>query len=298
MTFIYPLQKENERINLYKYDGENLKPTNQQISSKDLTDHNFTTICFLDLETTGTYKLEDKIIEIAMKTVVIDRETGNLLSVMEEYESLEDPGIPISDKATLINGITNEMVIGKKIDWDKVETMVKASDLLVAHNANFDRGFLDKYLPISQDKIWACSYKDIAWLSKGFSSSKLELLCIWHGFYYDSHRAMNDVNSMIHLVTHDHYPIGEKPICELMDNSQKPYFKIIAENFKYNPILKDKIKSNGYKWDGDNKLWWKRIEYNLHDDLETEKEWLTDTIYGDYFLGKIEEIPLTEKYKE
>ena len=145
MTYIYSSQKENETINLYKYKGENLKPTNQQISSKDQTDHNFTTICFLDLETTGTYKLEDKIIEIAMKTVVIDRETGNLLSVMEEYESLEDPGIPISDKATLINGITNEMVIGKKIDWDKVETMVKASDLLVAHNANFDRGFLDKY---------------------------------------------------------------------------------------------------------------------------------------------------------
>ena len=44
MTFIYSSQKENETINLYKYKGENLTPTNQQISSEDPTDHNFTTI--------------------------------------------------------------------------------------------------------------------------------------------------------------------------------------------------------------------------------------------------------------
>ena len=37
MTFIYSSQKENETINLYKYEGENLKPANQQISSKGKT---------------------------------------------------------------------------------------------------------------------------------------------------------------------------------------------------------------------------------------------------------------------
>ena len=44
MTFIYSSQKENETINLYKYEGENLKPANQQISSKDITDYNLITI--------------------------------------------------------------------------------------------------------------------------------------------------------------------------------------------------------------------------------------------------------------
>ena len=298
MTFISSAQQQDDSIKLYKYEGEDLKPSNQQTSSEDGRDDNTTTICFLDLETTGTYKLEDKIIEIAMRTVVINKETGKLLSVTAEYESLQDPGIPISEEATLINGITNEIVMGKEIDWQTVEALIKTSDLIVAHNARFDRGFLDQCLAVSQDKILACSLMDIDWLNKGYTSSKQELLCIWHGFYYDSHRAMNDVNSLIHLITHDHYADGEKPLLELIENAQRPYYKIIAENFPYDEVLKDKIKSNRYKFDWDNKLWWKRIEYNRHDDLEAEEKWLTDTIYGDHFLGKIEEIPLTDKYKE
>ena len=139
MTFILSAQQQDDSIKLYKYDGLDLKPSNQQPSSQDRLDNNTTTICFLDLETTGTYKLEDKIIEVAMRKVVINKETGKLLSVVGEYESLQDPGIPISKEATLINGITNEMVVGQEIDWQKVEAMVKTSDLIVAHNARFDR---------------------------------------------------------------------------------------------------------------------------------------------------------------
>ena len=122
MTFISSAQQQDDSIKLYKYVSADLKSSNQQTSSEDERDDNTTTICFLDLETTGTYKLKDKIIEIAMRTVVIHRETGKLLSVTEEYESLQDPNMPISEEATLINGITNEMVMGKEINWQTVES--------------------------------------------------------------------------------------------------------------------------------------------------------------------------------
>ena len=296
MTFISSIERQGDNLNLYKYGGEDLKPSDDQPRSEEGQNDTVAVICFLDLETTGTDKLEDKIIEIAMRTIVINKETGRLVSVAAEYESLQDPGIPITEEATLINGITNEMVMDKAINWETVEDMIENADLIVAHNARFDRGFLDQCLPVSQDKIWACSMMDIDWFRKGFTSSKQELLCIWHGFYYDSHRGMNDVNALIHLVTHPHYPESEKPLFELQANAARPYCKIIARNFAYDPILKDRVKANGYRWDGN--FWWIRIEYSRSDVLATEKQWLTETIYGDHFLGVIEEIPLTEKYKE
>ena len=58
------------------------------------------------------------------------------------YEALSQPLVSISEDITKINGITNEMVEGKSIDWGKVDAILSTSQLVVAHNANFDRPFL------------------------------------------------------------------------------------------------------------------------------------------------------------
>jgi len=34
---------------------------------------------------------------------------------------------------------------------------------------------MDKSLPLSQEKLWACTMNDIDWLNRGFTSSKQEL---------------------------------------------------------------------------------------------------------------------------
>ena len=73
-------------------------------------------ICFIDLETTGLNKEEDKIIEIALKTVKIDKAEGNIISFDDKYESFQDPGIKIEEKISLITGITDSMVTGYEIN--------------------------------------------------------------------------------------------------------------------------------------------------------------------------------------
>ena len=65
------------------------------------------------------------------------------------------------------------------------------------------RKFIDKY--ITTKNIGACSQNDIIWKERGFFKQGLEMLCIWHGFYYAAHRAMNDVNAMIHLLSYPSY---------------------------------------------------------------------------------------------
>lgn len=287
MSFIKSINKSKEKISLYKLTD---KVLNNSIVPIDLFTENIN-ICFLDVETTGTNRENDKIIEIALKLVKIDKHRGNIISFESYYESFQDPHDRISKEITKITGITNEMVQGHDINWDKVKLIFENTDVIVAHNAGFDRAFLDRYLPLSKDKIWACSINDINWIERDFTKQGLEILCFWHGFYYDSHRALNDVDALIHLLCHNSYK-KENPLSELIENSKKPYYKMIARDSAFD--MKDILKSNNYWWDVKNKYWWKRID---HSEIENEKKWLNEYIYNNYFKGIVEEIPITDKYK-
>jgi DNA polymerase-3 subunit epsilon len=90
-----------------------------------------------DLETTGTLAGSDQIVEI-----------GAVRFVNEQPESifatLVNPRRPIPPGASRVNGITDDMVIGKPIIEDLLDSFADfcGDDLLVAHNAPFDAQFL------------------------------------------------------------------------------------------------------------------------------------------------------------
>ena len=285
MTFIKSIKTELKNITLKEYDP----PAPELL----ITDQECISIAFLDTETTGVNKASDKIIELALKVVKFEKASGKIVSIDKEYESFNDPGEEISQEITILTGINDEMVEGQTIDWEKVDSILKDAEIVVAHNAGFDRAFIDRYSSVSPDKIWACSMQDIDWLGRGFTSSKQELLCYWHGFYFDAHRAMNDVDALIHLLTHPSYE-ADRPLLELIENSQKPTYVIFATNFNYDPVKKDIVKANKYKWNAEDRVWYKTVSF---DDLDKEKDWLTVAIYDFIFEGRVEEINLNDKYK-
>ena len=297
MSFIKGLYDIENNIKLQKYEGKDLEVNKPETLNLLNASSSRMRICFLDLETTGLDSAEDKIIEIAIKCVEITKENGQDIAVIDSYESLHDPGCIIPESSTKINGITDEMVKGKSIDWNYVENIFNKSQLIVAHNAQFDRSFMDLVLPLSTNKIWACSINDIDWGVKDFKSYKQELLCIWHGFYYESHRAMADVDALIHLLTHSSY-IDNKPIVELIQNAKKPACRVEATfaKFKYKNLLKKRY----YRWYNSNSgnkndnVWYKLIQ---HSDINTEREWLTQNIYNGKFQGRFIEITVIDKYK-
>ena len=296
MSFIKGLNDIENNIKLQKYEGKDLvvKKPESLIPLKP-TDSKMR-IGFLDLETTGLDKEEDKIIEIAIKCIEINKENGEDITVIDSYESLQDPGFPIPENATKINGITDNMVKNQSIDWDYVKKIFDKSQLIVAHNAQFDRSFMDLELPESQNKIWACSINDIDWDKRNFKSYKQELLCLWHGFYYESHRAMMDINALIHLLTHSSY-IKNKPIVELIHNAKKPVCRVEALFAKFE--YKNLLKKRNYKWYNSGKkkegnFWYKIINHNNIDD---ERDWLNHNIYNGQFQGRFIEITIIDKYK-
>jgi len=292
MAFLKELHKNNNFILLKKYTGEDICADNENQLNELGKDSDKIRICVLDLETTGLSHDDDEVIEIAMKLIEVDKKTGNYVTAVKQYECYNQPKQRISKEITDLTGITNEVVKGKEIDWKLVEKLLSYSQLIVAHNAWFDRNMLEKY--IRPRNIWACSSNDVDWKERGFAKSSLELLSIWHGFYYDAHRAMNDVNATIHLITNSHYDI--KPIVELIENAKKPHFTIVNK-FSYNEEYVKLIRkrNRAYRFNRDNKSW--NILLNDEKKLEAEKIWLADNIYNGIFNGSIKFIDLYDKYK-
>ena len=288
MTFIKDIKKDNS-ITLYKYTGKDLK-----ISSEEsyFNDDNYAKVCVVDLETTGLDFERDQIVEIGLQLIAVNRNDYKEVKNLKEYESYNDTNLEIDEEITQLTGITKQMIEGKSIEWSKVEEIFSSSDIIVAHNALFDRHFLEKNIDFSN--VWACSKSDIDWKKRGFLNTKLELLCVWHGFFYDAHRAMNDVAATTHLLIHPSYG-GDPPLKELVENSQKKHHLII-NRFPYNETFIKLIKKRGgYRYNPKDKSW--RILLKEKDLLDLEVEWLQKNIYNGYFQGDVREISLFDKYK-
>ena len=288
MSFLKTLDS-NDSIKLYKYRGEDLL-TKNDISGFEKKD--FINVCFVDLETTGLDYNSDVIIEIGIKTISFNKNNFKEFYVSRAYESYNDTDKPLDPEVVQLTGITKDMICDKKIDWSIVEEILDFSDVAVAHNAEFDRYFLSKNIDFNVS--WSCSKADVDWKKRGFLNTKLELLSIWHGFFYESHRAMNDVNATIHLLAHpsyDRYP----PIEELVEQSSKSHYQIINK-FPYNPKLVNVIKKRRkYKYNPSDKTW--RGLFRSKASIDLELEWLKKNIYNGYFTGDIVEISPENKYK-
>lgn len=246
----------------------------------------------IDLETTGLNQAEDSIIEIGMRQFLFNRNSGEILTLGKCYGSFQDPGKPIPKEITELTGITDEMVQGQAIDWNKVQALLEESSLVIAHNARFDRPFLDRKSKISTEKVWACSLKQINWSSKGFTSSKLELLNIYHGFFTDSHRAINDVDALLYLLSLPDATSNQPYLHELLHNARRPMAQLIATGAPFE--TKDHLKGRAYSWDTTNRFWSKII---FKDEVEAETQWLEEFVYCGPFGGMVRDIPLIDNFK-
>ena len=105
MTFIKKLIGADNKIELRKIQEDwipNVKSRLEESEKFLLNPRNL--VCFLDLETTGLIEKEDKIIELAVKVVAVNSESGELIGVVYEYQSFNDPKEPIDEEVTKING--------------------------------------------------------------------------------------------------------------------------------------------------------------------------------------------------
>jgi DNA polymerase-3 subunit epsilon len=96
--------------------------------------------------------------------------------------------------------ITDQLVAGHRIDDCVANDLVSRAVLVIAHNADFDRRFLERRLPAFTTKHWACSRFDVDWKAAGIRSSALEFVAYCLGFFHDVHRASSDCRARLHAL--------------------------------------------------------------------------------------------------
>ena len=237
-------------------------------------------VLVLDTETTGLDWRSESIIELAMLAVDIDLQTGHPVGDVEVYEDFEDPGRPIPPEITKLTGITNKDVMGQKLNEDKIKDMVARADLIVAHNAGFDRPFVENRLEVFEHKAWACSFAGIDWKAQGLGSAKLEFLCSELGWFYDAHRAQVDCHALLRVLSADLKTSSEStPLTGLQQlfisaENARTIVKAFGSPFE----TKDKLKARGYRWDAEARVWYTAVK--SAEALEAEAEWLKTQVYG------------------
>lgn len=228
---------------------------------------------YLDVETTGL-DINDPIIELGMVVFEFD-ERGFVLRIVEEYDEFEDPGRQLPSGIVELTGITDEMVRGRAIDDRHVEQVMENVDLVIAHNAGFDRPIVEKRFPLFKHLAWGCSVVDVDWQRAGVRTRKLEYLAMTRGFFYDSHRAINDCVAGIELLAAPLTSDAEQTaLASLLANSGRESVRLWAERSPFES--KDLLKERRYRWNAAAKLWWRDLPDHEH---ETELEWLAASVY-------------------
>lgn len=146
-----------------------------------------------DLETTGVSPVYDEVVEISGIRVADSR-------VVEEFTSLVNPGRHISDGASQVNGITDEMVadapdfqevLGKFLDF-------AGSSVLVGHNIHsFDLNFIYRDAEKYYGTVPGNDYVDTLSLARAclpeLSRYRLTDLASYYGISSaGAHRALQD----------------------------------------------------------------------------------------------------------
>lgn len=221
----------------------------------------------VDVETTGINPETDKIIEIGVLQFMLNEGEQPIITAM--YSGLEDPGFPLTEEIKAITGITDAALKDQKINWSYVAELINGSEIAVAHNAAFDRGFLMKRQELTPlDVHWACSMRHIAWDKKKMQTRALNYLAADHGFVNPfAHRALFDCATTFRLIS----PHLE----ELIFRSYKREIEILAQHAPYEQ--KDKLKKRSYRWNDKARVWCKVI---LESDLEEERSFLESEIYA------------------
>ena len=151
----------------------------------------------VDIETTGTDAINDKITEIGAVKIINGK-------ILEEFHTLVNPQVPIPERIIELTGIDDNLVKDSPIIDDVYADFFKfiSGTTFVAHNSDFDFKFLSvvgkKLGYILTNNVvdtLELSRKKLPFLKR----HKLNIVCEHYGITFHHHRALSDAYATAEL---------------------------------------------------------------------------------------------------
>ncbi|MEP6762963.1 MAG: 3'-5' exonuclease [Gemmatimonadaceae bacterium] len=251
----------------------------------------------VDVETTGLSHVNDAIIELGVVLFTYNADNGQVLEVLAGESWFDDPGRAIPDAVLKLTGISDADVAGQHVNEVRLRELATDVGLIIAHNASFDRPFIDRKFPFLADRHWGCSMADVPWNAMGIGSQKLDYLLYMHTrtFLDTHHRALDDCRATLHVLATS-FADGKTPLATLLTNCRAQRVRISAVRSPFE--TKDKLRQRGYSWSGEAgnppKTWCKEL---LAQDADAEVQWLRDQVYANPSGAPVvEKVDLRKRY--
>lgn len=199
---------------IYGMEGYFVDDTARALFGEAHGDFDTTEFVLFDIETTGLSPLSCGITEIG---AVLFR--GG--EILDRFSTFVDPELPIPEEIQKLTGITDEMVKGAPKAKEAVSEFLGfvGNRLLIAHNANFDMGFIKKVcedhnLPLEN------AYLDTLALSRFLNTDlkkhKLDTLQEYFGLEsFNHHRACDDAEMLAKIFGCMIKKMQQEGICDL-----------------------------------------------------------------------------------
>lgn len=206
-------------------------------------------VAAIDLETTGIHTTAE-IIEFG--ACIVDIKTRVRVS---ELSLLFKPMVwdIEAEAASSIHRIPKEVIIQYGLDINTVnvfEEMRYKPDIIVSHNAKFEKNMISKYWPEFAKFKWLCTLNDLdhTLFTRHNSRVLSHLIQDYDISTISYHRALDDARSCAQiLLSHD--------IEKIIINIDAPKFEIYVGTRGESETTIEAIKKLGFRWDRDVKAW-------------------------------------------
>lgn len=168
-------------------------------------------LVFVDLETTGLDPSQDRVIEVGIVRISKGK-------VLEQYNSLINPQIPIPPSVKAITGIKTHQLLKAPTFAEvreELQNMLRHG-IFVAHNADFDYGFIESEFsrietPFALPRL--CTVKLSRELYPDYMSHSLDSISQRFGIPIDNrHRAKDDALATWEFVKISQTKLGQRQV--------------------------------------------------------------------------------------
>ena len=252
-------------------------------------------VAIVDTETTGLDPQQDEVIEFAGIALTYSLD-GQITGAVASFSQLREPNVPLSADTIRLTGLTKSMLNGREINKQQLEDFIQGADLIVAHNAAFDRPFCEQLADLFRKKPWACSATEIDWSGLGYDGAKLTYLATRSGWFYEAHRALDDCNALATILSaSSSRGENETPFQQLLKSARQTKTRL---SFRAPYLKRDLLRAQGFRWKSGRQMkhgfWYADF---LDREVKTTIDWLFTTSKIKRASIRCERISAFERYR-